>query len=191
MESGSKQQLLKRIAALVSENKDLKEKQRTLTESYNQLAGEVDQYKEWIEKAKKEQDCTSKQTFQQTKFDTVTILFVEIQGLSDVATVDNTSSHMDKLDDFVLRFNDIVEKYQLVKLRSIGDSFICAGGIPEKNITNPITVTLAALEMLYTVETDLQNEENSVWGLNIGMQMCLKLLHFRCILALKRLFSSF
>ena len=169
MESGSNQQLLKRIASLVSENKDLKEKQRILTETYNQLAGELETYKEWIEKAKKEQDGTSKQTFQQTKFNTVTILFVEIQGLSDVAAVANTSSHMDKLDDFVLRFNNIVEKYQLVKLHSIGDSFICAGGIPEKNITNPITVTLAALEMLYTVETDLQNEDNSVWGLNIGI----------------------
>ena len=169
MESGSKQQLLKRIASLVSENKDLKEKQRVLTETYNQLAGEVDKYKEWIEKAKIEQDGISKQTFQQTRFDTVTILFVEIQGLSDVATAANTSSQMDKLDDFVFRFNDIVEKYQLVKLHSIGDSFICAGGIPEKNITNPITVTLAALEMLYTVETDIQNDDEPVWGLNIGI----------------------
>ena len=170
MESGSKQQLLKRISSLVSENKDLKEKQRTLTEAYTRLANEVEQYKEWIEKAKKEQDDSVKQPYQQTRFDTVTILYVEIQGLSTVVTdATDSSEHMDKLDDLLFRFNDIVEKYQLVKLHSIGDSFICAGGIPEKNITNPITVTLAALEMLYIVETDMQNNVTPIWSLNIGI----------------------
>jgi len=170
MESGSKQQLLKRIASLVSENKELKEKHRTLTEAYNQLAGEVENYRESIEKAKAEQGETSKPTSQQTRFNTVTILFAEIQGLSDVvATAANTSEYMDKLDDFIFRFNEIVEKYQLVKMHSIGDNFICAGGIPDKNIINPITVTLAALEMLHIVETDAQNSDDPVWSLKIGI----------------------
>ncbi|MDR1171891.1 MAG: HD domain-containing protein [Bacteroidales bacterium] len=168
MESGSKQQLLKRIASLVSENKDLKEKQRALAEAYSRLAGEVDEYRERIEKAKAEQGA-GKPSYRQTRFDTATILYAGIQGLSDVVTATNTSEYMDKLDEFVLRFNDVVEKYGLVKLHSIGDSFICAGGIPEKNITNPITVTLAALEMLHIVETDLQNSDGPVWGLNIGI----------------------
>jgi len=170
METGSKQQLLKRIASLVSENKDLKEKQRTLSEAYDQLAVELEKYKEWIEKAKTEQVDTGKQTFHRTKFNTVTILYANIQGLSDVVTTAaNTSEHMDKLDDFFLCFNEIVEKYQLVKLHSIGDSFICAGGIPEKNVTNPLTVTLAALEMLYIVKSDLQHDDEPVWSLNIGI----------------------
>ena len=171
MESDSKQQLLKRIASLVSENKDLKEKQRTLTDAYNRLVGELENYKEGIEKVKAEQAEASKPTHQQTRFDSVTILFAEIQGLSNVvaATTANTSGYMDKLDDFVFRFNEVVEKYQLVKLHSIGDSFICAGGIPEKNIINPITVTLAALEMLHIVETDIQNSDEHVWKLKIGI----------------------
>jgi len=169
METGSKQQLLKRIASLVSENKDLKEKQRAINEAYNQLAGELEKYKEWIEKAKTVQVDPSKQTVHQTRFDTVTILYVDIRGLSDVVTTDNTSEYMDKLDNFVLHFNEIVEKYQLVKLHSIGDCFICAGGIPEKNVTNPLTVTLAALEMLYIVKSDLQNDDEPVWKLNIGI----------------------
>ena len=170
MEFGSKQQLLKRIASLVTENKDLKEKHRVLSEAYNQLTDEIDKYKDWIEKAKKEQDSKILQTYQQTKFDTVTILFVEIQGLSNVVKdTDNSSGFMDKLDDLLIRFNDIVEKYNLVKLHSIGDSFICAGGIPEKNITNPISVTLAALEMLYNVETSIHNDNEPIWSLNIGI----------------------
>ena len=170
METSSKQQLLKRIAALVSENKDLKEKQRALAEAYNRLADEADNYKEWIEKAKAEQADPSRQTFHRARFDTVTVLYVDISGFSDVlTTAANTLEYMDKLDGFVLRFNEIVEKYQLVKLHSIGDRFICAGGIPEKNVTNPITVTLAALEMLYIVKSDLQHDDEPVWSLKIGI----------------------
>ncbi len=171
MEPGSKQQILKRIASLVSENKDLKEKQRMLTEAYSQLTDELEQYRDRIEKAKKEQQLsdTSKQAYKQTRFNTVTLLIAEIRGFEDIATTNSTetSAYMDKLDNFLLRFNEIVEKYGLIKLHSIGDSFICAGGIPEKNITNPITVTMAALEMLHIVDTDPQN--NHVWGLNIGI----------------------
>ena len=169
METGSKQQLLKRIASLVLENKDLKEKQRVLSEANSRLSGELDQYREWIEKAKTEQVDPNRQTVLRTRFDTVTILYVNIRGLSDVVTAADTAEYMDKLDDFVLHFNEIVEKYQLLKLHSIGDSFICVGGIPEKNITNPITVTLAALEMLSIVKADLQNDDEPVWGLNIAI----------------------
>ena len=170
MESGSKQQLLKRIASLVSENKDLKEKQRVLAETCNRLTGEIEQYRAWIEKAKADHKTDAiKPSRQHTRFDTVTILYLEIHGISDIVTAANTSGYMDKLDDFILRFNEIIKKYQLIKLHSIGDSFICAGGIPQKNITNPITVTMAALEMLHIVETDAQNVDRSVWSLKIGI----------------------
>ncbi len=173
MDSGSTQQMLKRIASLVSENKELKEKHRTLTESYNRLVDELELHKAWIEKTKKEtrtDDAVKHGGYKPVRFDTVTVLFVEIQGFSDiVSTSTDTAGYMDKLDYFVLRFNEIIEKYELVKLHSIGDNFICAGGIPKKNITNPITVTLAALEMLSVVETDAQNADEHVWKLNIGI----------------------
>ena len=168
MASTSKQQLLKRIASLVSENKELKEKQRALTEAYNQLSNDLEQYRDWIEKAKAaQQGDVGKPTGQPTRFDMVTILFVEIQGLSNIITSANTSGYMDKLDDFVLHFNEIVEKYHLIKLHSIGDSFLCAGGIPQRDITNPITVTRAALEMLHMIELD--EEDDAVWGVKIGI----------------------
>ena len=162
--------LIKRIASLVSENKDLKEKQRVLIDTCNRLSGEVEQYQKWIEKTKADHKTNAvKLSRQQTRFDTVTILFAEIHGISDVVTAASTSGYMDKLDDLLLRFNGIIKKYLLIKLHSIGDSFVCAGGIPQKNITNPITVTMAALEMLHTVETDIQNSDNSVWSLKIGI----------------------
>ncbi len=172
MESGSKQQIIKRIASLVSENKELKEKHRMLTEAYNRLADELEQYKDRAEKAEKDKqaDESEKLEYTQVRFAMTTVLFVEIGGFLDIADASsNTSEYIDRLDDIKYKFNKIVKKYGLVKLHSVGDNFICAGGIPKKNITNPITVTLAALEMLHVVEADARNGDDRVWNLQIGI----------------------
>ena len=46
----------------------------------------------------------------------------------------------------------MVEKYGIEKIKTIGDAYMCAGGIPEKNRTNPVEVILAALEMQQYME---------------------------------------
>ncbi len=172
MESDSKQHMLKRIASLVSENKELKEKHRVLTEAYRRLAEETDQYKDLIEETKKRKHSADegKTEYKQVRYDIATVLFVEIQGFSEITdSSSNTSKHIDRLDDIIIKFNEIVKKHHLVKLHTIGDNFICAGGIPEKNITNPITVVLAALEMVDVIETDAQKSGSRVWSLQIGI----------------------
>jgi class 3 adenylate cyclase len=159
MTAYSKQQLLKRIAALISENKELKEKYRLLSESYQQTIEEFNQYKQT--------KCGDDTVSGQVRFNMATLLFADIRGFSDVISNSlNVERQMDKLDHYLLRFSDIQQKYHLVKVQSIGDSLIYAGGIPEKNIANPVTVMLAALEMLHVMETE---GENDAWGVNIGI----------------------
>jgi len=46
-----------------------------------------------------------------------------------------------------LNFEAIVARYKIEKIKTIGDTYMCAGGIPVKNITNPIDVIMAAIEM--------------------------------------------
>jgi len=160
---GSKQQLLRRIASLVSENKTLKEKNRAFNEKIEDLTNKLE-----IFENNTEYNAKNKQyVYQQRRFDIVTIMYVKIHGLTNVTgALDFASEQMDKFDEFIFQFQNIVEKYKLVKLHSIGDYFICAGGIPEKNIINPISVTLAAFEMLSVV---VSYTHSSVWSLNIGI----------------------
>jgi class 3 adenylate cyclase len=170
VESASNQQLLKRIASLVSENKDLKKKHREISEAYNQIVGEVESYRELIEKTQSEKNDTDGQIYKQKRFETVTVMYIEIMRLSDEGNItENTVEYIDKFDGFVFRFNEIAQKYDLVKLHSLGDHFVCAGGIPEKNSINPITVTLAAIEILEIIEADNLTDENAVWSLHIGI----------------------
>jgi len=52
---------------------------------------------------------------------------------------------IDELDKFFFYFDSVVERLGIEKIKTIGDAYMCAGGIPEKNRTNPVEVILAAL----------------------------------------------
>ena len=45
---------------------------------------------------------------------------------------------------------------------------MCAGGIPDKNITNPVEVVLAALEMQEYM-AGLKKDNSDIWDLRIGI----------------------
>jgi class 3 adenylate cyclase len=79
---------------------------------------------------------------------------------------------MDELDEIFFEFESIAEKYKIQKIKTIGDTFMCAGGIPAKNITNPIDVVMAAMEMrnfLKKYEHDKRSGNKSIWDLKIGI----------------------
>ena len=81
------------------------------------------------------------------KYNFVTVLFSDIQGFTRIAEETNPEVLIDELDKFFFYFDSVVERYGIEKIKTIGDAYMCAGGIPEKNRTNPVEVILAALEM--------------------------------------------
>jgi class 3 adenylate cyclase len=107
-----------------------------------------------------------------TKFNFVTVLFSDIQGFTQIAEEMNPEVLIDELDKFFFHFDSVVEKYRIEKIKTIGDAYMCAGGIPEKNRTNPIEVILAALEMQQYME---KLKESSLlnglkyWDIRIGI----------------------
>jgi len=102
------------------------------------------------------------------KYSLVTVLFSDIQGFTKIAEQMNPEILIDQLDSFFFQFDSVVEKYNIEKIKTIGDAYMCAGGIPNKNITNPIEVVLAALEMQEYMR-DLKRKNANIWDLRIGI----------------------
>ncbi len=106
------------------------------------------------------------------KFNFATVLFSDIQGFSKIAEEVNPEVLIDELDKFFFHFDTVVEKYNIEKIKTIGDAYMCAGGIPKRNRTNPIEVILAALEMSKFME-DLKKEQQEkgqiFWDIRIGL----------------------
>ena len=102
------------------------------------------------------------------KYDRATVLFSDIQGFTKIAEEMNPEALIDELDQFFFHFDSVVEKYNIEKIKTIGDAYMAAGGIPEKNSTNPVEVVLAALEMQAYMQK-LKTTKTDIWDLRIGI----------------------
>jgi adenylate cyclase len=106
------------------------------------------------------------------KYNFVTVLFSDIQGFTKIAEEMNPEVLIDELDKFFFHFDSVVEKFGIEKIKTIGDAYMCAGGIPEKNRTNPVEVILAALEMkayMKKLKETSELEGMKFWDIRIGI----------------------
>ena len=106
------------------------------------------------------------------KYNFVTVLFSDIQGFTRIAEETNPEVLIDELDKFFFYFDSVVEKFGIEKIKTIGDAYMCAGGIPEKNRTNPVEVIMAALEMkdyMNRLKETSELEGMKYWDIRIGI----------------------
>ena len=170
MESASKDQLLKRIARLVRLNKELEEQVKKLEREKERLLETNEKYRLLVENNELKGARVTEEE-KGLRFNMVTVLFADIQGFSSLTEGMDPAVVMDELDEIFFEFDRIIKKYHIEKIRTIGDTYMCAGGIPAKNITNPVEVVMAAVELrqfLRNFEAERRGDRR-IWNLKIGI----------------------
>ena len=80
-------------------------------------------------------------------YNMVTVLFTDFKGFTKISEKLSPEQIVDRLNYFFQKFDEIVEKHNMEKIKTIGDGYMCAGGIPIENTSNPIDAVRAGLEM--------------------------------------------
>lgn len=80
-------------------------------------------------------------------YNMVSVLFTDFKGFTAIAEQTDPEDLVADLDRCFVKFDDIIERYGLEKIKTIGDSYMCAGGVPIRNKSNALSIVLAALEM--------------------------------------------
>jgi class 3 adenylate cyclase len=166
------EELVKRIARLVKQNKELTDQNERVQAQNELLLEENEKYKRRLAELKVSatpQISNTTDTNTTLRFKMTTVLYANIHGFSKIADNNNSRSLMDQLDSLMITFNHIISKYKIEQIKTIGDTIMVAGGIPVKNITNPVEVVMAALEMLKALNEIQQNEVDKVWELKMGI----------------------
>jgi adenylate cyclase len=80
-------------------------------------------------------------------FDLVSVLFTDFKGFTKIA--DELSPHevVTELNECFIAFDEIIGRYGLEKIKTIGDSYMCAGGIPTPTDDHTIKMVKAGLEI--------------------------------------------
>ncbi len=175
MTSINNEELVRRIARLAKQNKELEEYIKKLEKQNEKLTGENKKIKALPEKISPEGVTGTPEAEKKDrslKFNMATVLFADIHGFSRVVEGMDSSAVMDELDEVLYEFDAIASRYKIEKIKTIGDTYMCAGGIPVKNITNPVDVVMAAMEMrnfLEDYELKKRGRADRIWDLKIGI----------------------
>ncbi|MDO8368677.1 MAG: adenylate/guanylate cyclase domain-containing protein [Saprospiraceae bacterium] len=90
-------------------------------------------------------------TVKPVHYESVTVLFSDFKNFTTIAEALSPEELVRELDEYFRCFDAIVTKHRLEKIKTIGDAYMCAGGLPEPNETHALDTVRAALEMQQTM----------------------------------------
>ena len=94
------------------------------------------------------------------KLDEVTVLFTDFVSFTRTAENANPVQLVKSIDHYFKAFDQITLKYELEKIKTIGDSYMCACGLPTLNPSHALQVARAAKEMIAFVKNELKNADD-------------------------------
>ena len=102
-------------------------------------------------------------------FEDVTIVFTDFVAFT--ASIENIAAEelVALLHEYFTSFDQIVQRYGLEKLKTIGDSYMLAGGLPVRSSSNPVDAVLACFEILQAVEELGRRQNSPNWQVRIGV----------------------
>jgi len=105
-------------------------------------------------------------------YEMVTVLFTDFKGFTRIAEKLTPQELVAELDFCFHAFDKIIDKHNIEKIKTIGDAYMCAGGIPVANTTNPVDVVKASLEITEFMEK-LKRQKGArgedSWELRLGI----------------------
>ena len=99
-------------------------------------------------------------TVQAKKFESVTVLFSDFKGFTALAERVTPEQLVKSIDFYFKEFDRIISKYGLEKIKTIGDAYMCAGGLPSVSKTHATSVIMAAREMIELVKNLLKTQDD-------------------------------
>ena len=101
-----------------------------------------------------------------------TVLFSDFQGFTVLSEQFEATGIVTELDRFFRAFDRITDKFGTEKIKTIGDAYMCASGVPEPSPTHALDAMLMALEMLSVVDginALRESEGHPAWPIRIGL----------------------
>ncbi len=125
-----------RTAEVVAEKKQVeKEKQRSDDLLLNILPAEV------------AEELKAKGSAEAKLIDEVTVLFTDFKGFTQLSEKLTAKELVGEINTCFSAFDNIMHKHGVEKIKTIGDAYMAAGGLPTPNSTHAMDVVKAALEI--------------------------------------------
>ena len=106
------------------------------------------------------------------KYESVTILFTDFKEFTSIAAGLDPEVLVNEINECYIKFDQIVTKYGVEKIKTIGDAYMAAGGLPARNETHPFDVIKAAIEIrdyMLQLKTEREKANKLFFEIRIGI----------------------
>jgi len=106
------------------------------------------------------------------RHEAVTVMFTDMKGFTKAAEKMTPEELVNELDECFIMFDEVIGRYGIEKIKTIGDSYMCASGMPSSDPAHAIKSVMAALEVreimdVWRREHEAQGKEP--WIMRIGL----------------------
>jgi class 3 adenylate cyclase len=118
------------------------------------------------------EELKEKGTAEAKQFDDVTVIFTDFKDFTRISEKLSPVELVAEIDMYFKVFDNIIGKYNIEKIKTIGDSYMAAGGLPVPNKTNPTDVLKAALEIqqfMFEYSQQKKNNGKEIFEIRIGI----------------------
>ena len=102
-------------------------------------------------------------------FEDVTVMFTDFVGFTTSAEKLAAEDLVALLHEYFTAFDDIARRHGIEKMKTVGDSYMCIGGLPMRNPSHPVDTVRAALEMVRFVAERPRNGAPVEWAMRVGI----------------------
>jgi class 3 adenylate cyclase/tetratricopeptide (TPR) repeat protein len=105
------------------------------------------------------------------KYDAVTVLFTDFKGFTSYSEKLSPEALVETISFYFSKFDAIIEKYGLEKIKTIGDAYMCAGGMHDNTKDHAHRMVAAAFEIAAFVEETKKDVDASelTFDIRIGI----------------------
>ncbi len=100
------------------------------------------------------------------RFEEVSILFADIVGFTELSEKLQPGKVVDILNGLFSKFDDLTDEYGLEKIKTIGDAYMVAAGVPEERADHASVLFHFALDMLQSLR-----EYNEATGSDLNLRI--------------------
>lgn len=158
-------QFMERRTNTILSQKEQIEKQKDLLEKESKKSEDLlkDVFPAKIAKVLK-----NKGTIEPDYYEQASVLFADIVSFSKITPQITANELVETLNLYFKEFDKVIGENKMILIKTIGDSYFAAGGLPKKNKKNPIYTTLAGLQMQHAVK-QINAGRKGGWQIKIGI----------------------
>ncbi len=107
-------------------------------------------------------------------FDEASVLFTDFKGFTAIADKLSPTDLVEELNTCFMEFDNIIERYDLEKIKTIGDAYMCAGNIPSADPDHAYKIVKAAMDIqkfIFSLNEKRRASGLESWNVRIGLHI--------------------